>query len=96
MAQDSTEILARLTEQHRFPGPFLFKAIGPNRAEFVAAILGTACAVLGPNPAPEVSTRDSAAGRHTAVTLTAQVERPEQVLEIWALMAKVDGVKMVM
>ena len=96
MPERAPTILERLEQQHRFPGPFMFKAIGPNHAAFVAEITQAAVAVLGAGCVPDVSTRPSAAGKHTAVTLTARVQRAQQVLDIFALMAKADGVKMVM
>ena len=96
MQDDGQGILARLEEQHSFPGPFMFKAIGPNSAAFVAAVTQAAVVVLGVREVPKVTTRDSGGGKHTAVTLVARVQTAQQVLDIWALMAKVDGVKMVM
>lgn len=96
MQERTPSILERLEEQHRFPGPFMFKAIGPNTAAFVAQIAQAAATVLGADNVPELTTRESGGGKHTAVTLTAEVKRAEQVLEIFALMAKADGVKMVM
>ncbi len=96
MPEHSQSILERLEEQHSFPGSFMFKAIGPNNAPFVAAVTQAVVVVLGVHTVPDVRTKESSGGRHIAVTLVAQVQRSQQVVDIWALMAKVDGVKMVM
>lgn len=95
MPEHSPTTLERLEQQHSFPGPFMFKAIGPNTAEFVAHVTQAVMLGTGGRARPNVSTRDSGGGRYTAVTIRAQLARAQEALDVWALLAQVDGVKLV-
>ncbi len=92
--RDST--LQALNELHQFPGDFMFKVIGENTPEFIAAVVQAAVTVLGPGVAPAVTTRESAHGRHQAVTMVAQVSRAEDVLEVYAALKGLPGVKLLL
>lgn len=96
MSQDPEETLALLRDNHTFPGPYTFKAIGTNDAAFVAAVAQTAVVVLGAAAQPDVSARQSKQGKHQAVSMKLHIERAEQVLAVYALLAKVPGVHMVL
>ena len=88
---DTEQALAMLRAAHTFPGPYTFKAIGTNDSAFVAAVLQAAVAVLGPAARPEVTTRQSAHGRHQAVHVVAQVQSAEQVVAIYAALRGTKG-----
>lgn len=90
------QALDALRAAHTFPGTFTFKAIGANEPAFTAATLQAVVAVLGPQCLPDVDTRPSAHGRHQAVHLRAEVQRAEQVVEIYALLRGVPGLKMLL
>lgn len=96
MTDARLQALERLKAGHTFPGPFTFKAIGANTSAFAQAVAQSAVAVVGPGAHVAVASRQSEAGRHQAVTLQVRVQSPEQVLEIYALLAGIDGLKMVL
>jgi putative lipoic acid-binding regulatory protein len=89
------ETLRVLNEGHTFPGPYMFKVIGENSPEFAAHVIQAATVICGLQAAPEVSVRESAGGKHQAVTISIAVESAEQVLEIYAAFRAVGGVRMV-
>jgi putative lipoic acid-binding regulatory protein len=96
MTQDREASLNALNEAHVFPGPFMFKVIGENSPVFVAQVVQAAVGVLGPQERPEVTIRESSGGRHQAVTMVVTVPDAERVLEIWAILGGLPGVKMVL
>lgn len=71
---------------NEYPGQRTFKAIGSGGAEFVAAMVKCAERVVGPLHEECVSTRASAKGNYTSVTLSVWVESPDQVLAIYSNM----------
>jgi putative lipoic acid-binding regulatory protein len=85
--------LDALRQAHAFPGPYKFKIIGANSAEFLASVLQVAVVFLGPHPAPEVAVRQSTGGNHQAITLTVQVSAPEVVLDIYRALQGLAGVR---
>lgn len=95
MPEHSPTTLERLEQQHSFPGPFMFKAIGPNTAAFVAEATQAVVLGTGGKAVPQVTTRDSGGGKYTAVTIRAQLACAQQALDVWALLARVEGVKLV-
>lgn len=90
------ETLQALNELHQFPGEFMFKVIGENTPEFLAHVVQVAVTVLGPGVAPAVTTRESSHGRHQAVTMVVQVPSAEGVLEVYAGLRGLAGVKMLL
>jgi uncharacterized protein len=85
--------LRALNDVHQFPGPFTFKVIGENTAEFVARVVQAAVVVLGPNVYPNVRIRESAKGNHQAVTLVVDVASAEGVLDVYKALQGVSGVR---
>jgi len=90
------DTLQALNELHQFPGDFMFKIIGENSPQFIADVVQVAVTILGPGVAPAVSTRESAHGRHQAVTMVVQVPSAEGVLEVYAGLRGLAGVKMLL
>jgi putative lipoic acid-binding regulatory protein len=88
--------LQALNELHQFPGDFMFKVIGENSPELIAAVVQVAVTVLGPSVTPAVTTRESAHGRHQAITMVVQVPSAERVLEVYAGLKGVAGVKLLL
>jgi uncharacterized protein len=83
----------RLVAVHNFPGTYIFKVIGDNSQDFVSRVVQAAINVMGKEPCLEVSTRSSSAGRHVSVTLSADVEDAEMVLDIYEMLRVVQGVR---
>jgi hypothetical protein len=90
---DTPKALAMLKEAHVFPGPYTFKAIGENSANFVAQLCQAIVVVTGPKSVPEVTTRQSAKGNHQAVHMTVHVTDAEQVLRLYAAIKTVPGIR---
>jgi putative lipoic acid-binding regulatory protein len=90
---DRDATLRALNDLHSFPGPFTFKVIGENSADFVARVVQAAVMVLGPTAYPDVKTRESAHGRHQSVTFDVRVESAESVLEVYAALSALPGVR---
>ena len=82
-----------LKQVHRFPGPYMFKVIGANNADFVAQVVQIAVWVLGPHSAPDVSIRHSEHGRHQSITLKVQAPDAEGVLDIYKGLGGLSGVR---
>ena len=90
------EILDRLNDVHSFPGEYVFKVIGENTTEFVTRIVQACINALKPGATPGVRTRESSGGRHVSVTLTVQVEDAEEVLRVYDMMGKLEGIKFIL
>ena len=83
-----------LKAHHQFPGPFVFKVVGQagvlkesNLTELVQAhAVHTRV----------VSSRESAGGKHVAITLEALVKTPEDVHEIYRDLHKAEGLIMLL
>lgn len=90
---DRASRLQALNDCHTFPGPFVFKVIGENSPEFVLRVRETCTVVLGASAAPSITTRESAQGKHQAVTLVVQVETADLVLEVYQALQSLSGVR---
>jgi uncharacterized protein len=93
MSAERDASLRALNDVHQFPGPFTFKVIGENSADFVARVVQAAVVVLGPTAYPNVRTRESAKGNHQAVTMVVEVGSAEGVLDVYAALSGVSGVR---
>lgn len=89
------DTLRVLNEGHSFPGPYMFKVIGENTPEFVARVVQAATVITGPQAVPDITVRESAGGKHQAVTLQINVGSAEAVLDLYAAFRAVGGVRMV-
>lgn len=83
--------LELLESTHHFPGPYTFKAIGKNERGFVARTIAAAREAMAAAVDPPFSVRETAGGRHVAVTLNVPIDRPEQVLAVYRRMQKLAG-----
>ncbi len=93
---DREASLQALNDCHDFPGPFTFRVIGANTPEFVAQVVQAAVVVLGPRAYPKVSTRESAKGKHQAVTMVVEVGKAEHVLDVYAALKRLTGVRLLL
>ena len=90
------QFLEHLRQQHTFPGAFVFKVIGENSAVFVAEVVQVITLVVGIRGQPEVTIRVSRKGNHQAITIRVCVRSAESVLEVFAALQKVPGVRMLL
>ena len=84
-----------LESTHDFPGPYTLKAIcllytSPSPVALAARAVGAS----GHDPA--VSARASSRGSHLCVTVTVVVERADAVLEMYASVSSVPGLRMML
>ncbi|MEQ1503990.1 MAG: DUF493 domain-containing protein [Myxococcota bacterium] len=83
--------LALLESQHAFPGPFEFRVV--LRPEGRAAALGALMSAAGPDSSLiDVTERASHAGRYLALRVKVQLDRAEQVLDVYEVLKEVDEV----
>jgi putative lipoic acid-binding regulatory protein len=80
-----------LEATHQFPGPYVFKVIGKEENGFVARAVAAVREELAQPIDPPFSVRESAGGRHVAVTLQATVQTAEQVLAVYQRVSKLAG-----
>ncbi|WP_158542537.1 DUF493 domain-containing protein [Lujinxingia litoralis] len=92
MSEEQT-MIDRLNAMHEFPGDFIFKVIGENEPTFVSRVVQAAVNAIGESGGVDVDTRESGKGRHVAVTLSARVQSPQMVLEVYGLLKAVQGVR---
>lgn len=79
---------------HQFPGTYMFKVVGWQRNDFVERVLSAAREVVGGALPLNYRTRQTASGRHIAVTLEPFIDDSDQVLEIYEHFRDVDDVIM--
>ena len=80
-----------LAAHHEFPGPFRIKAIGAGGGNFSERIVAAITLELIGTDGMEYTVRDTAGGRHQAITVNLQVQSPEHVLAIYARLRAVEG-----
>lgn len=83
--------LELLNRTHHFPCPYMFKAIGHVEAGFAARVVAGVRDELSQDIDPPHRLRQSASGRHVAVTLWPTVETAEQVLAVYQRIARMSG-----
>ncbi len=93
--KEDREFLDKLDDIHEFPCDFFFKVIGDNSPEFVAQCVQGTVNVLGP-VSIDVKTRESSKGNHVSITLSAQLDSSELVLEVFKILQGIEGVKFVL
>lgn len=82
-ADPYASLKARLDEEHVWPGIFVFKFI--MKAELVAGFVG----ILAGH---KYTTRNSAAGRHVAITAELFMESSDEVIALYRKAAEFPGV----
>ena len=93
---DREATIQALNDCHSFPCPFTFRVIGEGSAAFEAAVVAALESVLGQSAKPSVNSRMSAQKNHQAVTMVVLVASAEQVLQVYAALQNVKGVRMVL
>ena len=86
--------IALLESTHSFPGPYLFKVIGRAERGFVARTVAAVRDELAAEVDPPYRLRESAGGRHIAVSLQPTVQTAQQVLAIYRRLRLVVGLVM--
>ncbi len=80
-----------LESTHRFPGPYVFKAIGKADNGFAARLVAAVREELAAEVDPPFRMREAVGGRHVAVTLEPTVKTAEQVLAVYERISKIAG-----
>jgi putative lipoic acid-binding regulatory protein len=80
-----------LESTHRFPGPYLFKVIGRSERGFVARTVAAVRDAVAAEIDPPFSVRETAGGKHVAVTLEVPVQGAEEVIAVYRRVQKLAG-----
>ena len=83
-----------LEATHEFPGRYMFKVIGRSERAFVARVVAAVREELAEEIDPPFRVRETAGGKHVAVTLTPMVQTAEQVLAVYSRIRKMAGLVM--
>jgi putative lipoic acid-binding regulatory protein len=83
-----------LESAHTFPGPYIFKVIGKADRGFVARTVAAVRDTLEAETDPPFRVRESAGGRHVAVTLEPRIQKAEQILAVYRRLSGTDGLVM--
>jgi putative lipoic acid-binding regulatory protein len=75
--------LELLENNHTFPGPYMFKAIGKVENGFVARVVAAVREELAETSDPPFRVREAVGGRHVSVTLEPTVQTAQQVLDVY-------------
>ena len=90
---DRERVLALLEAQHTFPGTFRFRVVvRPAVRSTILSVMGAAA----PGGLIDVTERPSRTGAYVALHLLVAVDRAEEVLGVYDVLARVDGVLAVM
>lgn len=85
-----------LESTHQFPCQYTFKAIGLTTDCFVERVLAAVKQELDPDAEPAFSTRMTAGGKHTGVTVEPEVDSAHHVIAIYHRIHALEGIVMVM
>ena len=88
--------LELLEATHQFPCEFMFKAIGLASDGFVGRVLAAVKQELSEDAEPSFSSRTTAGGKHTSVTVEPTVDSAAHVIAIYLRIHAVDGIVMMM
>ncbi|MEQ1842798.1 MAG: DUF493 domain-containing protein [Verrucomicrobiales bacterium] len=80
-----------LESTHKFPGPYIFKAIGAQDTGFVARVVAAVREELKLTVDPPHEERVSEGGRHVAVTVTIRVQSAVEVRAVYGRLLTVRG-----
>jgi putative lipoic acid-binding regulatory protein len=80
-----------LESTHTFPGPYMFKVIGLAERGFVARTVAAVREELVQAIDPPFRVRETAGGKHVAVTLQPVVQTARQVLSIYGRLRGLAG-----
>jgi uncharacterized protein len=85
-----------LESTHRFPGKFVFKAIGRSDGEFAENVVAAVRESLGLEFDPPYELRETPQGRHVSVTIEPWVENAPQALAVYQKIREVPGLVMLL
>jgi putative lipoic acid-binding regulatory protein len=83
-----------LESTHTFPGPYIFKVIGRSDRGFVARAVAAVRDELAREVDPPYRVRETAGGRHVAVTLEPHVQTAREVLAVYRRLRLMAGLVM--
>lgn len=91
--EDEERFLELLRQQHPFPGDFSFRVIHHNRPAAGESIIAAVAAETGlvPTNSP-IDQRASSGGRYVSMSLVVAVERPEDVLRVYTVLARLESI----
>ncbi|MCC7422464.1 MAG: DUF493 domain-containing protein [Planctomycetaceae bacterium] len=92
----SDESLELLESVHNFPCEFTIKVIGRAENDFVGRVLTSVRETLGIVNDPPHTQRETAGGRHVALTLEPWIQSAQQVLDVYRELRSTDGVVVMM
>lgn len=93
---DRQQSLDLLNQMHQFPTAMMIKVIGANHPTFVARVVAAVRVEIVLEMDPPYSVRETPNGRHVAITLEPTLRDAEQVLAVYEVLRKVEGVVMLM
>jgi hypothetical protein len=85
-----------LENTHRFPCPYVFKAIGRAENGFVGRVVAAVRTELAQEIDPPYTFRQAVGGRHVAVTLEPTIQSPQQVLAVYRRLRTIVGLVMML
>jgi putative lipoic acid-binding regulatory protein len=85
-----------LNQTHRFPGPYVFKAIGRVENGFAARVVAAIREELAGECDPPFRVREASGGRHVAVTVEPTVQTADQVLAVYRRIRTMAGLVMLL
>ena len=83
-----------LESTHSFPGPYMFKVIGKAEKGFIARTVAAIREELAAEVDPPYSVRETAGGRHVAVTVQPTLQSAQQVLNVYGRLRLLTGLVM--
>ncbi len=89
-----SESIELIESTHHFPGPYTFKVIGKVERGFVARVVAAVRDELGAPTDPQYSLRETAGGRHVAVTIEPVVQSGTQVMAVYRRIRGMAGLVM--
>ena len=88
---DRSAFIEKLKAAHAFPGPYLFKIIGENQADFISTIE----TALKDFEIQQSTHRLSKEQKHISVSITVIAPSPESILEAYDTLGNLEQVKYV-
>lgn len=85
-----------LESMHRFPGPYMFKAIGRAENGFIARVVAAVREELAFSDDPPYKVRQAVGGRHVSVTVEPTLQTANQVLAVYGRLKGIAGMVMLL
>lgn len=85
-----------LKANHSFPGPYTFKIIAQSKQDLVMHLIQELKTKLQWESDPKHSIRETAGGRHIAITLELVMRKAEEVHTVYGILEKVEGVILIL